>query len=293
MTTVGQRPHAPQDLVSRYKEGRLIPFLGAGASMAVNWSDNGHERRGLSWRELVNHAATQLGFDDPDLLRVRGTDLQILEYYRLKHNKQLAPLRNWYSSNFHAPDEALRNSAIHSSLASLDRCNLFYTTNYDDYLERSLKLNGRHARAVATEAHIAQALIDNTQEGNDTVQVVKFHGDLDNPERMVLSESDYEQRLRFADVEDQRLKSDLIGRAMLFVGYSFRDWNVSYLFRLINDQLGPLPLAPTGKRAYIIAADPSDFEYALFRDRNIEVIPVRGDHMATDISALLESLRSS
>jgi hypothetical protein len=77
---------------------------------------------------------------------------------------------------------------------------------------------------------------------------------------------------------------------MLFIGYSFRDWNVSYLFRLINEQFGPLPQAPTGRRAYIAVPDPSDFEYTLFRARNIEVIPIRGDHMPGDIAALLGEL---
>ncbi len=78
----------------------------------------------------------------------------------------------------------------------------------------------------------------------DAVEIVKFHGDLSNPERMVLSESDYERRLKLAEVEDQRLLSDVLGRAILFfLGYSFRDWNVSYLFRIVNDQFGP-PLPP-------------------------------------------------
>jgi hypothetical protein len=291
MTTATFPPKASLDLVARYQEGRLIPFLGAGASMAVEWLDNGQPKRGLSWRELVNHAAEELGFDDPDLLRVRGADLQILEYYKLKNNGEVAPLRNWYLTNYNAPHDALKASAIHTGLAALDRCRVFYTTNYDDYLERSLRLNGKRARAVAIEAHIADILKDDARTSTDTVQVVKFHGDLDNPGRMVLSESDYESRLKFAEVEDQRLRSDLLGRAMLFIGYSFRDWNVSYLFRLINEQYGPLPLAPTGTRAYITVADPSDFEYTLFRARNIEVIPVRGDSAATDIAALLGSLQ--
>jgi hypothetical protein len=107
---------------------------------------------------------------------------------------------------------------------------------------------------------------------------------------MVLSESDYEKRLRFAEVEDQRLKSDMLGRALLFLGYSFRDWNVSYLFRLVNDQFGDLPSAPTGRRAYITVSDPSDFEYELFRARNIEVLPIRRLAMTEDIVDLLKGL---
>jgi SIR2-like domain len=107
---------------------------------------------------------------------------------------------------------------------------------------------------------------------------------------MVLSESDYESRLSFATVEDQRLKADMLGRALLFLGYSFRDWNVSYLFRLMNEQFGKLPNAPTGRRAYITVADPYDFEHQLFEARNITVIPIRSSHMTEDIVTLLEEL---
>jgi hypothetical protein len=282
----------PLDLKSRYAEGRLLPFIGAGVSMSVNWKspEDGSQRRGISWRELVNEAARMLGYEDPDLLRVRGDDLQILEYFRIKHNHETAELRNWFNIEINAPDAALLASPIHAALARLDKCPMFYTTNYDDFLERGLRLHGRASKAIALEAHIADLLIEETDGAGDIAQVVKFHGDLNNPSRMVLSESDYERRLSFSDVEDQRLRSDLLGRALLFIGYSFRDWNVSYLFRLVNNSFGPLPKAPTGRRAYIAVADPSDFEYTLFRERNIEVLPVRTATQTDDIANLLRSL---
>jgi hypothetical protein len=282
----------PPDLKSRYAEGRLLPFVGAGVSMSVEWNSSidGNPRRGISWRELVNEAARMLGYEDPDLLRVRGDDLQILEYFRIKHGGEMAELRNWFNIEINAPDAALFNSPIHAALASLDRCDLFYTTNYDDFLERGLKLHGRASKAIASEAHIADLLIEQEDGAANVAQVIKFHGDLSNPSRMVLSESDYERRLSFSDVEDQRLKSDLLGRALLFLGYSFRDWNVSYLFRLVNDYFGPLPQAPTGRRAYIAVSEPSDFEYTLFRARNIEVLPVRSATQTLDTADLLRSL---
>lgn len=276
----------PLDLKSRYEEGRLLPFIGAGVSMSVHWSSEEGERRGISWRELVNQAARMLGFEDPDLLRVRGDDLQILEYFRLKH-RGLARLQNWFNIEIHAPDNALLGSPIHAALANLNKCSLFYTTNYDDFLERGLLLHGRPARSIALEADIAELLMAETDSPEFYAQVVKFHGDLSNPSRMVLSESEYEKRLKFTDVEDQRLKSDLLGRALLFLGYSFRDWNVSYLFRLVNETFGRLPAAPTGRRAYIAVSDPSDFEYTLFRARNIEVLPIGAAHQADDIADLL------
>lgn len=282
----------PRDLLARYKEGRLIPFVGAGISMSVAWTTlDGTSHRGPSWSELVDQAARMMGFDDAELLRVRGSDLQILEYYRIKNHQQLADLRNWFYSEMRAPDDALRDSRVHKALAQLAHCNLMYTTNYDDFIERSLTIHGRSAYSVAIESHIADALKRQTNGSlTGAVEIVKFHGDLSNPERMVLSESDYERRLQLAEVEDQRLRSDILGRAILFLGYSFRDWNVSYLFRLVNDQFGPLPLAPTGRRAYIVVADPSDFEAELFRARNIEVISIRSSHRTEDTAAIIEEL---
>jgi hypothetical protein len=123
-------------------------------------------------------------------------------------------------------------------------------------------------------------------------EIVKFHGDLENPDHMVLSERDYEKRLALATPMDYRFRSDLLGRAVLFIGYSFRDYNVSYLFRLINEQFGPLPLSPTGRRAYIVVEEPSDFEQQLFAARNIEIIPVRRGALAAEISELLDELVS-
>lgn len=279
-------------LRARYREGRLVPFIGAGASMAVEWEEEGTTRRGISWAELVDHAALLLGYDNADLLRVRGTDLQILEYYAQKNEGETAELRNWIAQTLTATDEVLRQSLVHSALARLTRCPVMYTTNYDNYIERSLELAGHKAATVAVERHIAEVLRADADETDKAIQVVKFHGDLNNPDWMVLSESDYDRRMRFEGVEDRRLTADALGRVVLFIGYSFRDANVSYLFRLINDALGPLPLDSTGRRAYILIPDPSDFEIVLYRARNIEVIPIRSEHMSADTAAILERLVS-
>lgn len=94
---------ATEVLRARYQEGRLVPFIGAGASMAVSWEQDGVERCGISWSALVDQAARLLGYEGADMLRVRGTDLQILEYYTAKNEGQIAELRNWISSTFSAP----------------------------------------------------------------------------------------------------------------------------------------------------------------------------------------------
>lgn len=274
------------ELQDHYRSRRLIPFVGAGISMSVKWKQDGKEKRGQSWKELVNEAAKKLGFEDPELLRARGTDLQILEYFRLKNNNEFASLTNWLYAEMRPSDDELLNSKLHRRLSELSECHLFYTTNYDDFIERSFDLNGRKCRPVVVEAHMADSF-----RYPDLCEVIKFHGDLSNPNHMVLSESHYEERLALRDAMDYRLRSDLLGRVLLFIGYSFRDWNVSYLFRLFNEQYKGFPGSMTGRRAYIAFPDPSDFEIQLFRARNIEVIPISSLSQTDDIANLLEQIR--
>ena len=272
------------ELQKLYRQGRLIPFIGAGVSMSVRWKDGaGTQKRGPSWRELVDQAAQQLNFSLPELLRVRGSDLQILEYFGIKH-QGFARLTNWLFAEMRATDDALTNSPIHRALANLESCNLFYTTNFDDFLERGLRLHRRSCEVIALEAHMGS-------KHSGTTEVVKFHGDFNHPDMMVLSESHYERRLVFQSPMDLRFRSDVLGRVVLFLGYSFRDANVSYLFHLVNTQLDRLPSSPSGRRAYILVPDPSDFEYQLFRARNMEVIPIGSHTMTEDISEILNSLR--
>jgi hypothetical protein len=274
----------PPALRSLYHDGRLLPFIGAGVSAAVEWTRDDAIRRGPTWAELVEEATRRLGFESPNLARARGTDLQILEYFRLKQHG-FADLTNWLYTEMQPPDDALAASPIHTELARLTKCRFFYTTNYDDFLERAFELSSRQCRKIAIEAHMGDV------SHEPETQIVKFHGDLSHPEEMVLSEADYLKRLRLDSAMDFRLRGDMLGRAILFLGYSFNDWNVAYLFRTVNDVFGNLPESVSGRRAYIAISEPSDFETRLFDARNIEVIPVRRLERVEDIAALLRQIR--
>jgi hypothetical protein len=274
----------PRELRDRYQDGRVLPFIGAGASMSVSWkNENGEEVRGPSWGEMVNQAASLLGFADVELARVRGTDQQILEYFRIKHGNQIAKLTNWLSKLMDPPDDVLIDSPLHDELSKLDKSRLLYTTNYDNFVERAFRLKNIDTHVSAIEMQLGL--------GNYEREVIKFHGDLDHPGQIVLTESDYEQRLRFSTPMDFRLRSDLLGRVILFIGYSFRDPNVSYLFRLFCDEFYEKGEGLRGTRAYIVVPDPSEFERALFAQRRIEVIGIDGRNKTEETVKILAEMR--
>ena len=275
------------ELKKAYNAGQLLPFIGAGASMSVEWEVEGKRKRGPSWSEVVAYAISLLGYEDPQLLRIRGNDLQILEYFKIQNNGERAKLINWLYSEMRPSDTELRNSVLHSSLCKLQKCRTYYTTNFDDFIERSFAQHGRECVPIASEHDIIKA-----SSNKNACQVIKFHGDFNNPNSMVVTESHYEQRLAMNTALDYRLRSDLLGRIVLFIGYSFRDPNVSYLFRIFNENFRNFPGSSTGRRAFIISPDPSVFEIKLFRARNIEVIPVNSLNMTDNISKLLNEITS-
>lgn len=271
------------ELRSLYRDGRLLPFIGAGVSASVEWEEGRNIKRGPSWSELVNRAAAELGFQNADLIRARGTDLQILEYFKLKFSGHTR-LTNWLLLNMKPPDDAICNSPIHTELAQMTKCTVIYTTNFDDFIERSFELNQRKHKAVAIEEHM--------RPEPGTTEVIKFHGDWNHPDRMVLTESDYESRMEFKAAMDLRLWSDLLNRSLLFLGYSFRDPNVAYLFRQVKNRFEKLPNTSSGRRAYIAVEDPSQFERRLFHERNIEVIPIDARDRTRAVANLLKAIRS-
>lgn len=270
------------ELRSLYRDGRLLPFVGAGVSASVTWTDGETECRGPSWDELVERAALELGFEDIQLVRARGTDLQILEYFKLQFDGHTR-LTNWLVRDMNPSDSKLKKSAIHNELVEMEKCSVIYTTNFDDFIERSFKIHNRRHKAVAIEAHMR------TEDG--ITEVVKFHGDWNHPERMVLTESDYERRMEFNTPMDLRLWSDLLNRSILFLGYSFRDQNVAYLFRQVNERFAQLPNTTSGHRAHIVVQEPSQFERRLFRERNMEVVAIDSHDPTTQIAELLYEIR--
>jgi hypothetical protein len=276
------KPTIPSELKRLYRQGRVVPFVGAGASMSLNWQVPGKTEvsRGPSWSEMVEEACRLMGYTDPELLRYRGTDLQILEFFEQKMGN-FAPLTNWMVRKFDVPDDALKSSTVHTALAALVNSKTYYTTNYDDLLERCLDLAGCSVKVVARERDMGSS---------DNVEVVKFHGDFNNPDLMVFSEGHYYKRLRFDMPLDFKLRSDLLNRVALFVGYSFRDLNIGFLFDLLNELLKSLPDSDTGKRAYIVVNNPSDFEYTLFQKRNIEIIPTYGDRRTETLVQVLQEI---
>jgi hypothetical protein len=200
--------HAYGELVEAIRARRCMLFAGAGVSMAVGLP---------SWTKLIEHMRKELGLDEQD----SDADYQSLaEYYRLQQGS-IGALRSWMDRSWSVSEAKVGKSKLHDLIVRLD-FPILYTTNYDNNLEVAYQLAGRGYTKVVNARDLARA-------GDGCPQIVKFHGDFESDESLVLAETDYFDRLNFDSPLDVKFRADALGRTILFVGYSMSDLNIRLL----------------------------------------------------------------
>src|SRR5690606_22335472 len=92
----------------------------------------------------------------------------------------------------------------------------------DRNLEAAHDIHAKRYAKIANARDIAQA-------PPNVTQIVKFHGDFDDDASLVLTETDYFDRLAFDAPLDVKFRSDAMGKTVLFIGYSLSDLNIRLL----------------------------------------------------------------
>lgn len=193
-----------------YMQGRLILFAGAGVSAGLGLP---------TFAQLVAEMARQLDID-PAQFQSYGEFRQLAEYYKIKKGSDA--LMDWMAREWHHPAIDVARSPVHRLIAG-SRFAHIYTTNYDRWLEA--------AHDAYPTPYIKIASADDLARAEDGVrQIVKLHGDLDNGAPIVLDESSYFERLSFETPLDIKLRADVLGKSVLFIGYSISDINIRLLF---------------------------------------------------------------
>jgi hypothetical protein len=97
--------------------------------------------------------------------------------------------------------------------------------------------------------------------------ILKLHGDLDHPKRLVFTEGDFDGFVSRNPLLVTYLSNLLITRTPLFVGYSLGDPDFRQIAALIRDRLGGLT-----RQGYVFAYKSSPQEIRRFERRDVKVI---------------------
>ncbi|WP_312406219.1 SIR2 family protein [Rhizobium sp.] len=222
--------------------------------------------------------SNELGYDHA-LFTMLGRFESLAEYYFLSGGSK-AKLARWMMANWHSPSIDIGASDIHRHIAELD-VPIIYTTNYDHWIERSLKMHNKKFTRIVTGSDLNKGKPEETD-------VVKFHGDVTKPSSMVVTESDYFERLKFESELDIRLRSDLQRYSLLFLGYSLSDINLRNMIYRLSLFRKKYPGKSERTRSFFLANKLNDVQEKLFDGWGISTI--YGNHVDNKRS-LLEFLQ--
>jgi hypothetical protein len=254
---------------------RVVLFVGAGVSMGLGLP---------SWGELTSHMARELGYDPNILIGPGANYLTIAEYYKLEKGK-IGSLRSWMDREWNVDESRLAASAVHTLIVELG-FPFIYTTNYDRNLERSHELKGVKYAKIANAKDIALA-------DTDVPHIVKFHGDFEDDNSIVLTESDYFERLNFETPLDVKFRSDILGRTVLFVGYSLTDINMRLLLYKMQKMWKQSGYEGDRPPSYMFMARPDPVQQRVLRSWGVETITRDVDRVEDALPGLFNDLKTA
>jgi hypothetical protein len=286
------------DIWDGLKAGKVIPFLGAGASLAgrldqQSWTDASEFPP--SGRELAHFLAERSNFpsqddqDRDDLAKVSSYTADISGRPRLRQRLRDVLYRPY------------RRSSVHTFLAEIPAHLLVVVTNYDTLLERAFRDAGKPYDLVVypaergsfgnsllwwahgkTEPEAVEAK-ELDLDLDHTSVIYKMHGTVGKDaqwDNFVITEEDYVEFLsRMTTNTSSAVPAQFYqysrSRSFLFLGYSLRDWNLRVVLRNLRRQFENLKAADNADEddvpSWAIQRRPSLLEQKLWTRRHVEI----------------------
>lgn len=290
---------------SRMRAGKVIPFLGAGASIVGRPPDATWNAEQSTFpptgRELSRFLAEQSLFpsDDP----YERNDLAKVSSYLAEMNGRpvLCDLLHEKLNRQYPIGE------LHRLLVDVPVPQLIVVTNYDTLLERAFDEARKpydlvvhaedtkdYANAILWRRHGADKatpiepgeLARHVDLATTTV-IYKIHGTLDmhdaRGDRFVITEEDYVDflsRMTTQTAIPPLFTTHFRERSFLFLGYSLNDWNLRIVLRdLLKVRTESLP-------AWAIQLSPSELECKLWEGRKVNIFNQTLDEFAAKLRRL-------
>jgi SIR2-like domain len=231
----------PGDLLADVLRGAVTIFAGAGIST---------ESRAVLKQTFYGSVAEELKLRRPSL-----NFPALMEKYCEQPNgrlKLLSKIRQRFDHIDSFPELNGSATKFHRELGTFFPVRNIVTTNWDNYFEQHCK-----ATPFVTDSDLA------FWDAADR-RVLKIHGSVANLGSIVATTSDYkecQERLRVG-ILGGLLKTILATETILFVGYSFSDFDFLAIYEFVKAQMGPLR-----KQGYVVT--PDDGEARIFKEAGL------------------------
>lgn len=207
-----------ENLFELIRKEEVVIWAGAGLSLYAGYP-SGKDLKAIIYNSLTEEEQKIVDINFPlqdlaeEVLRIRGNRNHLIRLL---------------IKTFVDPEPT--STATHDSISIIPHFKTIITTNYDKLFENAYGKNG-------------QVIYSNKQVGyfdKDKAQILKVHGDLSDPESIILTKSDYNNFFKEGK-EDRPLwtvvKERIATKSILFLGYTLEDPNISVIFDKISESL--------------------------------------------------------
>jgi len=267
-------PHFPKPVLDDLVTGKWLPVVGAG--MSLNAILPAGKKMPL-WAGMSKELTDELS-DFASTSILDGISAYEYEFGRSRLIERLS--------------EVLLIKEAHPGNAHKEFCTIPFdivcTTNFDFLLERQYDLTPRYVYPVVDEEQLS---INGSSAGT---LLLKLHGDLRHPSRLIVTEADYDGFLSRYPLLATYLSNQLITKTAIFIGYSLDDPDFRQIWHVVSERLGR-----TRRMAYTIAVNARPADVARFERRGVKVINLPGarekygDVLAATFKELREYLRDN
>lgn len=259
-------------------ENNAAIFAGAGLSVGAGF---------VNWSDLLREIADELNLDVD-----KEHDLVSLAQYHLNdRGANRDGLNRAIIDHFSNENTVTEN---HRILARLP-ITTFWTTNYDDLIERSLRDAGKIPDVKHTKEDLPRTI-----RNRDAV-VYKMHGDAQHPNDAVIAKDDYQTYMQKRGSFVTALAGELVSKTFLFLGFSFSDPNLDHVLGRIRSEMGSCQRTHyciLRKEQKLDSDSPGDFEYRKIKQEhfindlkcryNIQTVLIDSYAQITDILTKIE-----
>lgn len=267
-------PYFPKPVLNDLVTGKWLPVVGAG--MSLNAILPAGKKMPL-WAGMSKELTDELS-DFASTSILDGVSAYEHEFGRSRLIERLS--------------EVLLIKEAHPGNAHKEFCTIPFdivcTTNFDFLLERQYDLTPRYVYPVVDEEQLS---INGSSAGT---LLLKLHGDLRHPSRLIVTEADYDGFLSRYPLLATYLSNQLITKTAIFIGYSLDDPDFRQIWHVVSERLGR-----TRRMAYTIAVNARPADVARFERRGVKVINLPGvrekygDVLAATFKELREYLRDN
>ncbi|PZM80387.1 MAG: hypothetical protein DKT66_14080 [Candidatus Melainabacteria bacterium] len=261
----------PKTLIDDIRYGRCLPIVGSGFSRNAKVKEG--RKAPPDWAGLASHLMIEGSTNGTKAVPHVCNQLEVISAFseRFGRVKLVEILHDllW---------DGVSPGKVHDTFAKIP-FDIVCTTNYDFLLEDAYRLQGVPYKPLLNETDLCMAI------PKGYTSLLKMHGDLNHPDRLVLTEEDYDRFIDQNPLICTFLANQLMTKTPLFLGYSVDDANFRQIWQVIKTRLGKL-----SRRGYRIAVNDSDATISSFRRRGITVINLEDNNYELAYSGLFSEL---